>query len=176
MNLLLSLPLLLAPLQDPATATVENVSQFDLKGTVDASVRWIRARQSEDGSYEGKVGTTSIVLLALAESPRKYRAQDGPFIQDAIEFLASRQDPNTGQVADPDSDKLEAMTQTITAWMALTKLADPRSLSIAEKIEASLASPPRFPERSDELEGAAQLVRRHLPHAPRPPPTDSEQT
>ncbi|MCH2103140.1 MAG: hypothetical protein MK297_03900 [Planctomycetes bacterium] len=168
MNILLSLPLLLCPLaptaQDPTTATAETVSQFDLKGTIDASVRWMRARQSEDGSYEGKVGTTSLVLLSLAESPRKYRAQDGPFIQDAIEFLASRQDPNTGTIADPDSDKIEAMTQTITAWMALTKLGDPRSLSLAEKIEASLASPPQFPKRSDDLEGAAELVRRHLPH------------
>ena len=170
MNLLLSIPLLFTPAgslpqdADPSQATVENISSFDLKGTIDSSVRWMRARQSDDGSYEGKVGTTSLVLLALAESPRHYRAQDGPFVRDAIEYLASRQDPATGQIADPDSDKLETLSQTIMAWMALSKLGDPRSLAIAEKIESSLASPPRFPATDDALEGAVELVRRHLPH------------
>jgi squalene-hopene/tetraprenyl-beta-curcumene cyclase len=170
MNSLLCLPLLLAPAAalpqapDPASATPENVAQFDLKGTIDAGIRWMRARQSDDGSYEEKAMTTSLVLLALAESPRHYRAADGPFVRDAIEYLAARQDPKTGRISDPGADTLESMTTTITAWMALTKLGDPRSLSLTKAIEAHLASPPRFPPTNDKLETAAQLVAKHLPH------------
>ena len=168
MNLLLSLLLLgpAAPLpQDPnpATATVENVAEFDLKGTIDAGIRWIRARQSDDGSYEGKVMTTSLVLLALAESPRHYRTADGPFVRSAVQFLAAHQDPKTGRISDSGADAIEAMGQTIYAWMALTKLGDPYSLSLVKKIEASLASLPKFPPTKDELEGAVDLVQRFLP-------------
>ena len=169
MNLLLSLPLLLAPAAplaqdiDPKTVTEESVSSFDLKGTVDVAIRWMRARQSADGSYEEKVMTTSLVLLALAESPRQYRVSDGPFIRDAVEFLASRQDQSTGKISDEGAEPHKVLGQTIISWMALTKLGDPRSLAIAKKAETSLASPPQFPKQSDDLSNAVKSVRRYLP-------------
>ncbi len=71
MNLLLCIALSLAPLSpaaqdlDPKGATAENVSKFKLKDTIDASIRWMRARQSGDGSYEEKVMTTSIAVGAV---------------------------------------------------------------------------------------------------------------
>lgn len=169
MNLLLCIALSLAPLSpaaqdlDPKAATAENVSEFKLKDTIDVSIRWVRARQSGDGSYEEKVMTTSMVLLALAESPRKYRVTDGPFIRDAVEFLASRQDKDTGKISDPDADPTKVLGQTILSWMALTKLGDPRSLELAEKAATSLANPPVFPKQNNELEAAAKIVRRYLP-------------
>jgi squalene-hopene/tetraprenyl-beta-curcumene cyclase len=169
MNLLLCIALSLAPLPlaaqdlDPKAATAENVSEFNLKDTIDVSIRWIRARQAGDGSYEEKVMTTSMVLLALAESPRKYRVSDGPFIRDAVEYLSSRQNEDTGKISDAGADPTKVFGQTIISWMALTKLGDPRSLAIAKKAEMSLSSPPVFPKQNDELEAAAKIVRRYLP-------------
>ncbi|MBU0552436.1 terpene cyclase/mutase family protein [Myxococcota bacterium] len=61
-----------------------------IKGAVDKGLRLLRAKQDENGSYGNHVGLTAMVLLAFAESHRAYRADDGPFIGGAVDWLTAQ--------------------------------------------------------------------------------------
>lgn len=60
------------------------------KSSIDRGIRFLRAQQATDGSYGKHVGLTAMVLLAMAESPRKYTVGDGPFIRNATQYLLSQ--------------------------------------------------------------------------------------
>ncbi len=64
--------------------------QKKAKDAIDKGIRFLRQQQAEDGSYGNHVGLTSMALLAMSESPRKYTPGDGPFIRKAMEFIASQ--------------------------------------------------------------------------------------
>ena len=70
-TLLLGLPLLLSPVQEPLT-------RGEVEKEVDRSLRWLRSQQDvETGSYGSFVDTLA-ALEALTASHRAYRAADGP--------------------------------------------------------------------------------------------------
>lgn len=58
--------------------------------SVDKGLRFLRGLQKDDGSYGGHVGLTAMALLAFADSHRKYRYDDGPFISRAADWLAAQ--------------------------------------------------------------------------------------
>ncbi len=60
------------------------------KKAVDRGLRFLRGKQSDDGSYGGHVGMTAMALVAFAESHRKYRYEDGPFIRLAADWVAKQ--------------------------------------------------------------------------------------
>ncbi|MGC6418654.1 MAG: hypothetical protein ACON3Z_16135 [Bradymonadia bacterium] len=57
---------------------------------VDKGLRYLRSKQSDDGSYGAHVGMTAMTLLAFAESHRAYRYEDGPFIRLAADWVAKQ--------------------------------------------------------------------------------------
>lgn len=58
--------------------------------SVDKGLSFLRGKQEENGSYGNHVGLTSMTLLAFAESHRKYRLDDGPFISRAADWLVTQ--------------------------------------------------------------------------------------
>ena len=89
-------PLLAAPAPAPAAAPAAAPALSpelveSAKKSVDRGVRFLREQQSkEDGSYGQHVGLTAMALLAMAESYRGYRMDDGPFIARAATWLAGQ--------------------------------------------------------------------------------------
>lgn len=83
-----------APTPAPAIAATPALSPElveSAKRAVDKGVHFLRAQQSaEDGSYGQHVGLTAMALLAMAESYRAYRMEDGPFISRAATWLAGQ--------------------------------------------------------------------------------------
>lgn len=79
---------------------VIQVAPSTVKDSIDRAVKHLRTTLQEDGSYDGSVRTTSQVLIALAECPRKYRVIDGPFVTRAVAYLESQSGP-TGLIVDP---------------------------------------------------------------------------
>ena len=68
------------------------------KAANDRGIRYLREHQAEEGrwKFSGKakdpdVGISALCLLAMMESPRKYREDDGPFIRNGTEWLAANQ-------------------------------------------------------------------------------------
>jgi squalene-hopene/tetraprenyl-beta-curcumene cyclase len=70
------------------------------KAAIDGGVRYLRSVQTGDGkwSFNSKtppdLGITALCLLAMLESPRKYREDDGPFVRDGVAWLAASQQPD----------------------------------------------------------------------------------
>ena len=64
--------------------------QKSAKDAIDKGIRFLRQQQAEDGSYGHHIGLTSMAILAMAESPRRYTLGDGPFIRKAADFIASQ--------------------------------------------------------------------------------------
>ena len=108
-------------------------STFDLGPDIDKALRWLRyAQDRESGGYGPDVATTALVLRALRESPRKYQAIDGPFVQRALDYLVARQGPD-GSIADAGASGAEKLRQTRLAAAALT-------LHASESNKAALGS------------------------------------
>ncbi len=73
--------------EKPLTASV-------LEEEIDRSLHWLRTRfDPVKGSY-GSIELDAQVLLAYAESPRKYRPGDGPFIDKPLARLLAEQKPD----------------------------------------------------------------------------------
>ena len=73
------------------------------KEAIEKGLRYLRTRQGEDGAYRGgranipfDIGITGLVVKAMADSPRKYREADGPFVSKAVKFLLSHQEEDGG--------------------------------------------------------------------------------
>lgn len=94
---LFAMPAVPSAWTSPAAAALgvplpQDGSLAGLKEEVDVSVRWLRGTQNpETGAYGGGVEGTAWALYALARSPRKYTADDGPFVKKALSFLISGQ-------------------------------------------------------------------------------------
>lgn len=64
------------------------VTPSTVHDAIDRALRYVRGTQNlETGHYGAGVADTARVLVAMAESPRKYRLEDGPFISHAADFL-----------------------------------------------------------------------------------------
>jgi squalene-hopene/tetraprenyl-beta-curcumene cyclase len=95
-------------------------STLDLGPDIDKALRWLRYAQDRDsGGYGPDVATTALALRALRESPRKYQAIDGPFVQRALDYLVARQAPD-GSIADAGASGADRTRQTRLAAAALT--------------------------------------------------------
>jgi len=101
-----------------------------VKSAIDRGCRWLSQGQNPDGGYgpygefrlknTSDLGITAFVLYALARCPREYKAADGPFISNALDFLLERQQENGAFY-----DKKDPMLQnykTSVALMALMRL------------------------------------------------------
>ncbi len=114
-----------------ASVAAQPQQELDLKSVVDGSIRWLRLQQDrETGAYGRGVEDTAWALRAFAESPRGYVRHDGPFVEDALEFLGSRQRAD-GAICDEAAEKEKQ--QTYAAISALTLYKDPISGKLLEK-------------------------------------------
>ena len=64
------------------------INPSTVKDSIDRGIRHIRlGHDRESGRYGTGVEDTATVLIALANSPRQYRLQDGPYISHAVDYL-----------------------------------------------------------------------------------------
>lgn len=108
-----------APAQAPAAQAAAPVT-LDLSKDVDNALRWLRSMQDrESGGYGPDVETTATVLRAMIQSHRHYQRIDGPFVERALEYLASRQAAD-GSIHDASAkDAATIVRQTSMAAGAL---------------------------------------------------------
>jgi squalene-hopene/tetraprenyl-beta-curcumene cyclase len=105
-------------------------AQDRVKDAIDKGTRWLVSRQNPDGGYgpfgdfrvkdSSDAGITAFVLYAIARNPRGYKAEDGPFISRAVDFLLARQQPDGG-IYDPKDPALQNY-KTSVAILALVTL------------------------------------------------------
>ncbi|MCA8980107.1 MAG: hypothetical protein KDC14_08785 [Planctomycetes bacterium] len=145
-----------AGVQVPRTA--DGRLDVDLGHAIDHSIRWLRAQQLKDGSYGGSVTDTAWVLRAMAESPRHYLRGDGPFVRDALDFLASRQDAKTGAIYDPQTEEAVRVEQSVLALLALELYSDADSRAVYERLAGSFQVLPKTASKPLTREQAEELV------------------
>ena len=80
-----------APAAALATKSVDAKTIGDARKAVDKGITFLRSKQAENGSYGNHVGLTSMALVAMAESHRAYRVEDGPFVRLAADWLVAQQ-------------------------------------------------------------------------------------
>ncbi len=135
----------------PAAQTI------DLKSEIDTSVRWLRAKQSPDGSYGASVKSTAWVLQAFAMSPRKYKRRDGPYIAAALDYLQSKQNPETGGIYDKDAEGFQRAEQATLAWLALSQYDDAASNAVQAKLETYFETPLKPTNWKERTKAAAEV-------------------
>lgn len=110
----------------PPPAVVIEVAPSTVQDSIDRAVRFLRSSQDpETGQYGSGVEDTARVLIALANSPRKYRVADGPFIGHAVDYLIAHKTA-TGLVVDASATGDEArVRQTLLAAMAFARTGAP---------------------------------------------------
>lgn len=136
---------------------------IDLGHEIDTSIRWLRAQQSKDGSYGGSVTDTAWVLRAMAISPRHYTRADGPFVRDALDFLATRQDTKTGAIYDPATEENARVEQSVLALLALELYTDSTSKVVYERLKTSFQVLPNTTPKPLSREEADELVAKIWP-------------
>jgi len=89
-----------------------------LKSVIDDGLAELARRQLPDGSY-GDLVTTCDALLAFAESHRKYRESDGPFVRRAVEWLLTQvgEDGRPRIQGDLDEDERRAEEVAVAGWL-----------------------------------------------------------
>ena len=65
----------------------KKIDRATIKSAIDRGANWLIDHQRPDGSWGsqmGDPGITGMVLKSLADTPRAYREEDGPFISSAV--------------------------------------------------------------------------------------------
>ena len=110
---------------------------------IDRGLKWLRAHQQDNGSWENHAGITGLSLTAFARSPRAYREEDGPFMRRAIQFLEGLAKPDGGIY-----QKDLPVYNTAIAVMALCSVEKPELAPLIRKGRGFLAM-----SQTDEGEG-----------------------
>lgn len=102
------------------------------KSAVDRGVKFLAKNQHKDGSYGIKpcVGITGLCVRAMAESHRKYREDDGPFIRKGVEYVLSHVQPDGGIY---NKDEGVENYRTCVAITTLIALENPEYKDVLEK-------------------------------------------
>ncbi len=131
------------PKPAPGTETKTDKAEVKSQGVsagklIDRGLSYLCAKQSPDGAYRGKdanpafdIGTTGLVLKALASSDRAYRETDGPFVSKAVKFLLDNRQADGGIRAE--------MLGTYTTSIAVTALASLENEKHKETIDQAVA-------------------------------------
>jgi len=149
----------------PTQAVQPGPSSSAVRDSIDRGLRWLRSRQDEETGAYGGVVTTSEVLLAFTESPRAYRAADGPFVARALEWLVETQAPD-GSIADPGAGERAKRDQTRHAILALTPHEGERPRRAATRARAFVGPIRTKPPGADPAALAsrgARILARQLP-------------
>jgi squalene-hopene/tetraprenyl-beta-curcumene cyclase len=117
--------------------------QTQVEDAVDRGLKFLRAQQSEDGSWSHSVGITALVVKGFMESPRKYTEEDGPFIRKPLDYIVSKAKP-TGAIYDQGLE----VYNTSVCLMALKDSGDTKYKPLIEKAQKYLVK-----VQSDEGEG-----------------------
>ena len=102
----------------------------EIKSSVDKGLKFLRSEQKPDGSWENHPGFTAIVVTAFMKSPRKYTEEDGPFIRNALKYLAN--------LAKPDGSIYSTSLPNYNTALCLTALNlsnNPKYKPIVEKAQ-----------------------------------------
>ncbi len=102
------------------------------KAAVDKGVKFVAKNQHKDGSYGIKpcVGITGLCVRAMAESYRKYREEDGPFIGKGMEYILANAQKDGGIY---NKDQGVENYRTCVAITALAALENEKYKPVIEK-------------------------------------------
>jgi squalene-hopene/tetraprenyl-beta-curcumene cyclase len=73
---------------DEAKLELSSTQKDEIKSSVDRGLKFLRSVQKPDGSWDNHPGLTALAVSAFMRSPRKYTEEDGPFIRNALQYLA----------------------------------------------------------------------------------------
>jgi squalene-hopene/tetraprenyl-beta-curcumene cyclase len=128
----------------PAGAVIEDAElESAVHRSIDRGLKWLRAQQKDDGSWENYPGITGLVLTAFTRSPRAYTEDDGPFIRDGARYLRGLAKENGGIY-----DKDLPVYNTAVSMMALCSLSNPEHASLLRKARGFLVG-----QQTEEGEG-----------------------
>ncbi len=65
-----------------------------IKSSVDRGLKFLRSEQKPDGSWDNHPGLTALAVSAFMKSPRRYTEEDGPFVRNALEYMAGLAKPD----------------------------------------------------------------------------------
>lgn len=132
-------------LADLTAVERDRLLRAEIKSATDVAMRHLRFQQQPDGSWDQSVVATALAVRALMRSPRKYTADDGPFVAGALEYLAAH-----ARVAGSSGARRAPLLDTALALLALAESASPGYRPVIEELRESLV---------DELMESAEAPR-----------------
>lgn len=129
-----------ADLNQTSQPSQAKLDSGEVKGAIDAGLRWLRAKQDEQSGGYGSVRETSGVLRAFLASPRGYHVSDGPFLHRALQFLLEHQGPD-GSIAEKDAGPLARLSDSIAAFEALMLVTEEPGLTARRRLAGFLGTP-----------------------------------
>lgn len=141
---LLVVSALLALAPPLAAAPSAAPSREQLKSAVDVGLANLRFREAADGSWGGSVLDTALMVRAFQECPRHYTEEDGPFVRDALAYLARAMGAD-GSVGAGTEPRLLETAATVLALSGSTRaeyraLADRGRAFLAKELTGGPAS------------------------------------
>lgn len=121
-----------APTSMPAAKLEDRVGK-----AIDRGIKYLRANQDVETGGVAYIpgnlktrhpGVTAMAITAFAQSPRKYREEDGPFMRNALNWIASLQKPD-GSIYEQDN----ANYCTSLAVLMFTATGDPKWKPLIDK-------------------------------------------
>jgi squalene-hopene/tetraprenyl-beta-curcumene cyclase len=113
-----------------AAGEIDKELKDEIKASIDRGLKWLREQQEDDGSYAHHPGITALVASAFMRSPRQYAEEDGPFMKNAMKYLASMAKPD-GSIYDKDLPNYN----TSVALMALSETKNPAHEEIIKRAQ-----------------------------------------
>ncbi len=133
----------------PVVRHDEPVTAAAVREALDAACNWLTDQQIASGAYgfevpdrgvQGDVGITALVVHALAQSPRGYREEDGPFVSAAVTYLLSAQRPDGGIYEEGDALNNYKTSVAILAFTSLDRgRAEPRYREVVARARDYIA-------------------------------------
>ena len=78
----------------PVPAGLDPELEERIKAAIDVGLSWLSSQQQGDGSWGSSAAVTALAVRAFVESPRRYTADDGPFVRNAFAYLKAASRPD----------------------------------------------------------------------------------
>jgi len=131
-----------------SVSTISEELKTEILAAINKGLQWLKTRQDRRGAFHHPIGKTGLAVTAFLRHPeRKYKESDD-FLQKAIKYIVSHQNPD-GSIYNEDDQPALPNYNTSISLMALSATKSPKYADVIKKAQKYIEG-----IQLDESEGA----------------------